>query len=294
MRGAVTCCDGPHVTTAVTGEGTPRSRAVSSTARSARPLLQSHAERHRVSCHDPRVLQIPGYEDGPLVARSDYLDDPLFWPVHLGACLRGEDAQRAAFGADWDAATELYRGLSAVHEWPVFSVPLRSGHTIYVVYRNFDGDRGVDYLIHHPAWPAAETLAVVDGHFMGPGTAWPELLSVARQPAPEGLVDTDARLLLLFPTLGDAGLPDDAAVPLTAALAALTVIEEPVVVAGKLLENQGLWESAHWTSADGVWINDGGHSYRNPCNPFALPEGRLREISNALNDEQRQPHQTSN
>lgn len=236
------------------------------------------------------MLQIPGYEGGPLVEGSAYLEDPLFWPVHLGTCLRGEDAQRAAFGADWDAAMELYRVLSAAHEWPVFSVPLHSGHTIYVVYRNFDGDRGVDYLIHHRTWPAAETLAVDDGHFMGPGTAWLELLSTARQPTPEGVGDTDARLLLLFPTLGDARLPDDAAVPLTAALAALTLMEEPAEAAAMLLENQGQWEPVHWRLADGVWINDGAHSYRNPGNAFALPERRLREISNALNGKEQRPH----
>lgn len=228
-----------------------------------------------------------------MVAGSAYLDDPLFWPVHLGTCLRGEDVQRAAFGADWEAAVELDRALSADQEWPVFIVPLRSGHTIYVVYRNFDGDRGVDYLIHHPDWSVAETLAVDDGHFMGPGMAWSELLSAARQPATEGVGDTDARLLLLFPALGDAHLPDDAAIALTAALAALTVMEEPVEVARMLLENQGQWASPHWRSADGVWINDGGHSYRNPCNSFAMPEDRLLEISNALNDEKWQHPPTS-
>ncbi|SES39712.1 hypothetical protein SAMN04487983_104875 [Streptomyces sp. yr375] len=90
------------------------------------------------------MLKIPGYEGGPLVQGSAYLANPLFWPVHLGTCLRGEDAQRAAFGADWDAAMELYRVLSAEHEWPVFSVPLFSGHTIYVVYRNFVGEWGVE------------------------------------------------------------------------------------------------------------------------------------------------------
>ncbi|MGA5729890.1 hypothetical protein ACPCI1_14720 [Streptomyces seoulensis] len=228
------------------------------------------------------MFEIPGYESGPLVQDSAYLDDPLFWPVHLGASLQGEDAQRAAFGADWDAAMDLYSRLSSESEWPVFSVPLASGHTLHVVYRNIEGEHGVDYLIHHPMWPAAEYLAVVDGHFMGPGTAWPELLSAARKPAAEGLGDPDARLLLLFPTLGDARLPDDAATVLTTALAALTVMEEPAEVAAVLVENQGQWASAHWRQADGALINDGGHSYRNPDNAFALPEGRLREISAAL------------
>ncbi|QQM41529.1 hypothetical protein [Streptomyces liliifuscus] len=239
------------------------------------------------------MLKIPGYEHGPLVEGGAYLDDPLFWPVHLGSCLRGEDAQRAAFGADWDAAIELNRRLTAVREWPVFGLPLRSGHTIHVVYRNFEGDRGVDYLIHHPTWPAAEILAVDDGHFMGPGTAWPELLSAARQPATEGVDDSDARLLLLFPTLGDAQLPDDAPTVLTAALAALTVIEEPAEVARTLLEKQGQWARAHWRLEDGIRINDGGHSYRNPHNAFAIPKAHLLEISNALNDEKPGPHRPS-
>ncbi|MEU2420507.1 hypothetical protein ABZ619_05545 [Streptomyces sp. NPDC007851] len=239
------------------------------------------------------MLRIPGYEEGPLVQNSAYLNDPLFWPVHLGTSLQGEDAQRAAFGADWDAAMELYRRLSSEREWPVFSVPLSSGHTIHAVYRNIEGDHGVDYLIHHPAWSAAEYLAVDDGHFMGPGMAWPELLSAARQPATEGIADPDSRLLLLFPTLGDARLPDDAAATLTTALAALTLIEEPAEVAGMLLENQGQWAPAHWRLADGVWISDGGHSYRNPGNVFALPGGRLREISDALDSRQATVRRTS-
>ncbi|MFE6893906.1 hypothetical protein [Streptomyces sp. NPDC057694] len=229
------------------------------------------------------MLKIPGYEGGPLVEGSAYLADPLFWPVHLGTCLRGEDAQRAAFGPDWDAAMRLCDALSAEEAWPTFGVPLCSGHTIHVVYRNFDGERGVDYLMHHPTWPAAETFAVDDGHFMGPGIGWPELLSVARQLSTGDAADTGARLLLLFPALGDAQLPDDAPAVLTHALRALTVIEEPADVAGMLLKNQGQWAPAHWSLTDGVRISDGGHSYRNPGNAFALPASRLREISNALN-----------
>ncbi|MGW7428976.1 hypothetical protein ACWGIN_05440 [Streptomyces sp. NPDC054861] len=230
------------------------------------------------------MVTIPGYEGGPLADGRAHLADPLFWPVHFGTSLRGEDAQRAAFGADWDAAMELYHRLSAETAWPVFEVPLDSGHTVHVVYRNHDGERGVDYLVHHPTWPAAEILAMDDGHFMGPGLSWPELSSAARRPGPHGVTDADTRLLLLFPALGDAHVPDAAAGLLTTALTALTVIEDPAEVAKALLRNQGQWEAAHWTTLDGTWINDGGHSYRNPAQPFAWPASRLTEISRALND----------
>lgn len=42
---------------------------------------------------------------------------------------------------------------------------------------------------------------------------------------------------------------------------------------------QGQWGPVHRRPAGAVWINDGGHSCRNPCDAFALPEERLREIS---------------
>ncbi|MEU6481223.1 hypothetical protein ABZ858_30995 [Streptomyces sp. NPDC047017] len=63
------------------------------------------------------------------------------------------------------------------------------------------------------------------------------------------------------------------------------MIEEPAEVAETLLENQSQWEPPHWRSADGIRINDGRNSHRNPHNAFALPERRLREISNAVNDD---------
>ncbi|MFF6991000.1 hypothetical protein [Streptomyces sp. NPDC010273] len=98
---------------------------------------------------------------------------------------------------------------------------------------------------------------------------------------------------MLFPTLGDALPPDDARTVLTSALSALTWIDEPAEVATMLLENQGQWELAHWELVDGVRTNDGNHSFRNPANTFALPEGRLREISGALHDGEASDHLTS-
>ncbi|MFF1492605.1 hypothetical protein [Streptomyces sp. NPDC058304] len=228
------------------------------------------------------MLEIAGYEAGPLADGSRFLDQPLFWPCHLGSSLWGEEAQAIAFGADWDDAQTLHETVSASDEWPVFTVHLHSGYAIHVVYRNLEGDHGVDYLLFHSDWKEAVTLAVDDGHFMGPGLSWPELESTADQEARAGVTDPDARLLLLFPVLGDADIPESAAPRLAAALNVLSAIEDPVEFAGLLLRRQGQWTSANWREDGGTWICDGSHSYRNPVNRFALSTPHLEAASHVL------------
>lgn len=230
------------------------------------------------------MLEITGYEDGPLVDGSRFLDLPLFWPCHLGSSLWGEEAQAVAFGPDWDDAQELYKTLSSPDKWPAFTVHLHSGYTLQVVYRNLEGDHGVDYLLSHPDWTEAATLATDDGHFMGPGLSWRELEASADQGAASGVTDPNARLLLLFPMLGDADVPEAAAPRLASALAELTIVEDPAAVARVLLENQGQWTPPSWREADGTWICDGSHSFRNPENHFALPAPRLTAASSALRE----------
>ncbi|MFJ3528343.1 hypothetical protein [Streptomyces sp. NPDC090132] len=228
------------------------------------------------------MLEIAGYENGPLVDGSRFLALPLFWPCHLGSSLWGEEAQAVAFGADWDDAQELYNTLSSLDEWPTFTVHLHSGYALHVVYRNVEGDHGVDYLLSHPDWTKAVTLATDDGHFMGPGLSWPELEASADQTSTSGVANPHARLLLLFPMLGDADVPEAAAPRLAAALTELTIMEDPTEVARVLLENQGQWTPASWREADGTWICDGSHSCRNPENHFALPGPQLAGIARAL------------
>ncbi|MGH4031701.1 hypothetical protein ACQB60_22520 [Actinomycetota bacterium Odt1-20B] len=230
------------------------------------------------------MVVIPGYESGPLAEGADFLDEPLFWPGHLGSSLPAGEAQALAFGADRDAAREVYRNVMDPVRWPVFRVELTSGHVIHVVYRNLDGDMGVDYLVVAPGAREAVTLACDEGSFMGPGLSWPELEAVAGQSATEGVVDPDARLLLLFPMLGDADVPEHAASRLASALAALTVVERPEELAPLLLRQQGQWQAPNWSQDDGTWVCDGAHSVRNPVNPFALPAPRLVELGAALNE----------
>ncbi|MEV1054990.1 hypothetical protein [Streptomyces sp. NPDC049887] len=228
------------------------------------------------------MLEIAGYEDGPLGDGSRFLDLPLFWPCHLGSSLLGQEAQAVAFGPDWDDAQDLYRRVSASDEWPVFTVHLHAGHILYVVHRNLEGEHGIDYLLFHPEWQEAITLAVDDGHFMGPGLSWRELESAADQQTSAGVTDSNARLVLLFPMLGDSDVSETALPRLTAALRALTIVEDPAELARLLLLKQGQWSLANWHESEGIWICDGSHSYRNPANHFALSPMHLAAASRAL------------
>ncbi|MFE7531854.1 hypothetical protein ACFU7Y_40085 [Kitasatospora sp. NPDC057542] len=81
----------------------------------------------------------------------------------------------------------------------------------------------------------------------------------------------------------DAAVPAGAIERLTAALRACTAVEEPERLAAALLEDQGQCGPVCWTTAEsGHQVNDGGYSYRNPANRFALPTDLLARMTAAL------------
>ncbi|MFB6560807.1 hypothetical protein ACFCYH_18355 [Streptomyces sp. NPDC056400] len=163
-------------------------------------------------------------------------------------------------------------------------MPLHGNHHLYVVYRAFDDDEGIDYLLHHPDWEAAERLAQDEGHFMGPGLSWAELTAAADNDLPGGsTTDPNARLLLLLPALGDDNVPDGAVERLAAALHARTRVEAPERLAAALLGDQGPCGPTRWATAEGGYpINDGRYSFRNPTNSFAWSTSRLARVGRAL------------
>ncbi|MFD5494749.1 hypothetical protein ACFWH4_18060 [Streptomyces sp. NPDC127091] len=76
---------------------------------------------------------------------------------------------------------------------------------------------------------------------------------------------------------------DHATERLTSALRALVGVEDPEALATALMENQGAPGPSTWSvRGDGVRINDGEYSYRNPADHFALPPARLDRVSAAL------------
>jgi hypothetical protein len=151
--------------------------------------------------------------------------------------------------------------------WPVFTVPLRSTGNVHIIYRNLDGDMGMDYVLTHPDWPHDLHLAAVEGCFIGPGLSWPELITIANQPPVSGngaLLDASSRLLMLLPALGDAYLPDTAVLTVAAALSELTTSPEPARIAEILLHNnQAYWEPATWQElSNSAIVCDEPHSRR--------------------------------
>ncbi|MEU6240978.1 hypothetical protein [Streptomyces sp. NPDC047024] len=232
---------------------------------------------------DTHPESLPGYDSDLLAHLPELLDEPLFWLGHLASVPQDEETAELLFGADYDAAEDFHSDLRGHADWPAFAVPVRGGR-IHVVYRNLEGETGTDYLLHHPAWDRIELLARDDGHFMGPGLSWPELVAAADNGLPGGSTsDPHDRLLLLLPAFGDTVVPAGATERLAAALHALTPVEDPVRTAAALLDDQGACGPAHWTtSTDGLRINDGAYAYRNPANAFALPADRLARVSAAL------------
>ncbi|MGW0095619.1 hypothetical protein ACWDWS_42660 [Streptomyces sp. NPDC003328] len=234
---------------------------------------------------DLHPARIPGYHDGPFARRADLLDERLFWMGHLYSW-GGGGAGRLFFGPAyrWADHRAYQQRLWQRADWPAFTIPLAAGYRLHVVYRTVPGEAGVDYLVHHPSWTQAELLARNDGHFMGPGLSWSDLLAAMDNGLPGGTTtDPNTLLLLLLPAFGDAAAPQETVDRLAEALRSRLRIQDAEPLAEAMLATQGLTGLVRWVTAeDSTRINDGRYSFRNPANDFALPGDRLARVSAAL------------
>ncbi|MFF8745433.1 hypothetical protein [Streptomyces californicus] len=189
-------------------------------------------------------MVITGYEDGPAVVGEELVGRAGFWGCHLlGLCEEGacdERAEPAWFGGDGADADALAEVLFDPERWPVFRVPVEGaapGGGVAVVYRNLDGDGGVEYR------RTGGVTGAVTGGATGCGTgdvrlSWGELVAVADGPGGggDGVLDRDERFLMLLPCL--RGTWEEAVVRerMVAALVAVGTPEDTVErAAGHLL-----------------------------------------------------------
>ncbi|WP_416984211.1 hypothetical protein [Streptomyces sp. T028] len=176
---------------------------------------------------------------------------PGFWPAYYGPTWDAFADDPELFGADHadvDAAAEaLYAGADV---WPAYRIPLARGWTVWVVHRNFPDDSGTDYLLTGPGLPRERELAVIDGHFRGPGLSWPDLVAAADSPPAdgEGVRDPHRRLLLLLPAYGDADTPvEEALERISAALVAVGVDPHEAPAAAERFLDHPFWEGPYWS-----------------------------------------------
>jgi hypothetical protein len=227
-------------------------------------------------------MDIKGYY-GPLVDGGALTSDRLFWPAYLLDMTEGEyvDLMEPAFGVTEKDLEPLLDHLHDRERWPVLTIPLPGDCAIRVVYHNFEGEEGIDFLLDDARWDSALQVANVSGHFQGPGLSWAELVRLSGRTATGSLAPAQ-RMMLLLPTLGDAGLPADAASTVTAALTACGATGVAVKELARALLDGGLhlWAAARWRrDGDDLVVCDGEYSPRNPAGAFGLPANELRAIT---------------
>lgn len=233
---------------------------------------------------DLHSAQITGHQGRPLGQHSELLDEKYFWMGHL--CSWGAQAGGLLFGPGYSWA-EHRTFQQRLWHWavrPTFTIPLTSGHRLHIAYRGGRDEARVEYLVHNPEWERDVMVARDDGHFMGPGLSWPNLLAATENGLSGGTTtDPHTRLLLLLPAFGDAGTPQDGLERLAAALRARLGSPDAESLAAAMIDTQGLTGPVRWTTTgDGVEINDGEYSLRNPTSSFALTGDHLIRASAAL------------
>lgn len=219
----------------------------------------------------------PPVDEAVLAEPALWLDDRLFWPAFLHT-FGGSDTAAIAFDVDPADVEEYAEELQDPNRWPFLAVPLARGHCLYILFRNFEGDAGWDYLLQPADSDTVITLAALEGGFQGPGLSWPELLAVAGQPDP---ARTRAeRLLLLLPAVGDADLPYDTEELVATAVTAVGGERQyrRDVASELMTASRRFWGAPAWTDYADHRVCLGLHSPRSPETPL----DRLALIAEAL------------
>jgi hypothetical protein len=210
---------------------------------------------------------------------SALLERPGFWAAYyLNQSVEDDKLLAQIWGVSRDVIRQMQDTLNESTTWHVFRVDLRDDAGLAVVWRNFEDDAGVDYLVV-PASAPYIRVATLEGEYEGPGISWPEIKAIARR-STDPLTRAQA-LLLLAPMLGDVEAANGDAVDYVAsALRHVGGGEDTETLAEMIVSENLQWEPAQWrTTPDGLRVCDAESSPRNPDAPFALHASDLRTVT---------------
>lgn len=160
-------------------------------------------------------------------AADDLVAHSYFWCFFLAGPLGAGRESDSAF--DYTAADfeNVQAVLGDTERWPTISLSLGGDAWMRIVFRNFEGDMGLDYVEERPGRPA-KVFDVVQDQGVSPWT-WPQVLAVAELPDPR--LTWAQRFILMLPILDPQELPADAGDILHRALDGIGAGDRPALVA---------------------------------------------------------------
>ena len=197
---------------------------------------------------------VPPADASVLMNANDWLVDEEFWPAFLRT-VGGSITAAKSFAAGPSDVQEYCKKLHEYGSWPFLSVELPHGNQLHILFRNYEGESGWDYLMQPAGARHVVMLAALEGHFQGPGLSWPELLAVADEGTTS--LRRAQRLLLVLPATADNETPKHAVTLVAHALAKVGAEEENrLTVAAELLgAADSFWGSrVAWQQIDGYWV----------------------------------------
>lgn len=225
----------------------------------------------------------PGDVEEALYDASELVSRPGFWAAHyLNQSVEDDELVAELWPEEPETVQAVQDVLLDPTAWPVFGVDLWKGAKLAVVYRNFQDDAGVDYLLIPAGNADCIRLATLEGEYEGPGISWSELEAVT-----DGVADPllkAIRLLLLAPMLGDVEAESERNIAVLGNALRLVGATGNVESFAELIASENLqWEPAHWRSRDdGLMVCDAESSPRNPSAPVAMTVPELQLVSDLL------------
>lgn len=193
------------------------------------------------------AFTIPGYTtvgppdfdiefDAPVHDAESLVGHPAFWWYYVSGPLGAARQSEGAFAVTAEEYAAMSAVLSDPEHWPAIPVRLDGNVRLWVVFRNFEEDEGLDFVQERPGRPA-ERVASVEGHGFPSDLSWADLLAVAA--LPDDRLTRAQRLLLMLPMLGPQVLPDDAEAVLREALSGIGAENRASLAAA-------LRDAVHW------------------------------------------------